>query len=579
MPTDHVGTACAFTIINLMNPNHPANETNRIFRVVCLSLWALGVFLYFSPQKAEARTSVSFNIFYDSLGSYGHWVHVDDYGDCWEPEVADVDWRPYCDGYWVYTDCGWTWVSDEPWGWATYHYGRWVRASGHRWLWVPGYEWGPAWVSWRSSDVYVGWAPLPPEAVWDPGSGFGGSVDLRFDIGPSAYNFCDSRDFGSRRLRNVLVPSDQNVTIINNTVNVTKVVNNNSTVFNGGPDFAAVNQRSAEKIQRLTIQRNENISAVSDGGRASVKGGQLQVFAPTVRPATGNEKPKVVKESIAKAQIDRGWNAGDSATAQQVRAKYKKDVQGNATATRGATTTTTATTPTTGEQRARVKSGGSGGPNETITQSNPEMKAEKQSKKKQTDEISDLPPPARGGPAATAPASNERKVEKKKQEAVPTTTPNTNKRKDTSVAPSPSHSSGPEMTDQGGGSAKKKKSSNQDGFEPSPPPPSRVTQHRNGMSNIQPSNKERRSQQAPSPRPSPPQYQPPPQSPSRVTQHGDGMSNIQPSKREKQSQQAPSPRPSPPQYQPPPQSPGGNEGGGEQQHHQGGGDKHEKKNY
>src|SRR2546423_9736807 len=29
---------------------------------------------------------------------------------------------------------------------------------------VPGDEWAPAWVSWRSSKDYVGWAPLPPEA-------------------------------------------------------------------------------------------------------------------------------------------------------------------------------------------------------------------------------------------------------------------------------------------------------------------------------------------------------------------------------------------------------------------------------
>ena len=72
------------------------------------------------------------------------------------------NWRPYADGYWAYTDVGWTWVSNEDFGWATYHYGRWARLRDHGWVWVPGREWGPAWVSWRTGGDYVGWAPLPP---------------------------------------------------------------------------------------------------------------------------------------------------------------------------------------------------------------------------------------------------------------------------------------------------------------------------------------------------------------------------------------------------------------------------------
>ena len=89
-----------------------------------------------------------------------------DYGYCFQPNVAvsNADWRPYADGYWAYTDVGWTWVSYEDFGWATYHYGRWADLAGYGWVWVPGYEWGPAWVSWRTGGDYVGWAPLPPVA-------------------------------------------------------------------------------------------------------------------------------------------------------------------------------------------------------------------------------------------------------------------------------------------------------------------------------------------------------------------------------------------------------------------------------
>src|SRR5574337_2168421 len=49
-----------------------------------------------------------------------------------------------------------TWF-DDPFGWATSHYGRWVYAN--RWVWVPDTTWGPAWVTWRQGDDYIGWAP------------------------------------------------------------------------------------------------------------------------------------------------------------------------------------------------------------------------------------------------------------------------------------------------------------------------------------------------------------------------------------------------------------------------------------
>jgi hypothetical protein len=64
----------------------------------------------------------------------------------------------------VWSDQGWTWLSDEPYGWATYHYGRWYQDSEIGWAWVPGNDWAPAWVSWQEGNDYVGWAPLPPGA-------------------------------------------------------------------------------------------------------------------------------------------------------------------------------------------------------------------------------------------------------------------------------------------------------------------------------------------------------------------------------------------------------------------------------
>ena len=169
-------------------------------------------------RQAEARVDVSIDFFYDNIGSDGSWVEVADYGYCWQPNVAvsNSRWRPYSDGYWVYTDVGWTWISNEDFGWATYHYGRWTRLRDRGWFWVPGREWGPAWVSWRTGGDHVGWAPLPPRGRGDvdyDNRPITGHVDVEFDIGPSYYNFVDVRYIGEPVLRERIVESSLNITL------------------------------------------------------------------------------------------------------------------------------------------------------------------------------------------------------------------------------------------------------------------------------------------------------------------------------------------------------------------------------
>ena len=95
----------------------------------------LGLSLVAARQlKAD---DVSFDFFYNNLND-GNWVEVGDYGYCWQPNARrNNNWRPYADGYWAYTDVGWTWVSNEDFGWATYHYGRWARLGDTGWVWVP----------------------------------------------------------------------------------------------------------------------------------------------------------------------------------------------------------------------------------------------------------------------------------------------------------------------------------------------------------------------------------------------------------------------------------------------------------
>ena len=123
-------------------------------------------------REAGSTVAVNLSFFYDELAPYGSWVDIRPYGWCWAPRGVSADWRPYTEGSWAYTDCGWTWVSYEPWGWAVFHYGRWLNDPHAGWVWVPGTVWGPAWVAWRWSDDWVGWAALSPGPEWSPWGGF-----------------------------------------------------------------------------------------------------------------------------------------------------------------------------------------------------------------------------------------------------------------------------------------------------------------------------------------------------------------------------------------------------------------------
>lgn len=289
------------------------------------------------PRAQAADVSVDF--FYNNL-SGGSWIEVADYGYCWQPDVAvSDDWRPYSDGYWAYTDLGWTWVSYEDFGWATYHYGRWLRLSGRGWVWVPGrdedLEWGPAWVSWRTGGDQIGWAPLPPRRrgiAISFGARIGGRVDIDFDIGPDYYNFVDVRYIGEPVLRDRIYQRSRNITYINQTVNVTNITYQDNRVYNYGPDFNALSARSSRPIQRLKLEQQTNVDAgvaAKSGMLTKVEGDKLVVAAPTtIRKSSKPIAPPTVKEKVAEPKVDHGW-AGISDPKQREELKKKMQTEDN----------------------------------------------------------------------------------------------------------------------------------------------------------------------------------------------------------------------------------------------------------
>src|SRR5438270_2739046 len=279
-------------------------------------------------KPRERAITTGYSTFYNKLESYGDWIETGDYGYVFHPREAESSrsWRPYTNGRWVYSDAGWTWISEEPFGWATYHYGRWTRLRGIGWVWVPGNQWAPAWVSWRKSNDYVGWAPLPPEARFDQHTGIHNWSDSYYDIGPDQYCFVPTREFGAQRIESALVPPERNVTIVNQTTNVTNITYNNTTVVNEGPNYEELRTQSREPLQRFRLERNVNVDVAVEPPRPVVQGETVIMAAPVIAAPVASERPPTVKQTIAQAAVDLGWAAiADHEAAKKAREKIKSE--------------------------------------------------------------------------------------------------------------------------------------------------------------------------------------------------------------------------------------------------------------
>ncbi|MBV9462637.1 MAG: hypothetical protein JO317_00270 [Verrucomicrobiae bacterium] len=298
----------------------------RLARALALgAALVLGITLPTFAPRAQARADVSVSVFVDALQPYGDWIDDPDYGQCWRPRVIDddPDWRPYADGEWEYTDDGWTWMSDEPWGWATYHYGRWAELDDGAWVWVPGEEWAPAWVSWRDSDEIVGWAPLPPEAVWRPSVGFT-VISIRVWDHPHRYNFCDARHFGAgRSLRPWIFSRSRNSSFFERSSNVTRIERRNARIFVGGPDIQRVSRWSGGRVQRVAGDAQSQVDWHQRN--VNVRGAQTTIIAPAnpskapVDPTVETDQPsrpprtRTHRFDSAAAAVDGNANANANA--------------------------------------------------------------------------------------------------------------------------------------------------------------------------------------------------------------------------------------------------------------------------
>ena len=211
---------------------------------------------------AEPPPSSEATQFYSSLAPYGTWMNDSELGWCWQPQVAVFrsDWRPYGDrGRWLHSDVGWYWQSDYSWGWAPFHYGRWTQHHRIGWVWSPDSVWAPAWVTWRYTDGYCGWAPLPHHAHYHSDRGLyyrGSSVAIGFDFGLrwNHFTFIASDRFVDSSPHHHYLPASR----VQNIYQQTTVINNyntiNNTVINHGIPTSHIPAVARQEVRKVSVQ-------------------------------------------------------------------------------------------------------------------------------------------------------------------------------------------------------------------------------------------------------------------------------------------------------------------------------------
>jgi hypothetical protein len=254
-----------------------------------------------SPQGygQEYGPEMDMDYMYNYLAPHGNWVNMEPYGYVWTPRHMGYRWRPYSQGHWVMTDYGWTWMADEEWGSIPFHYGRWGYDDDFGWFWVPGTVWGPAWVSWRWSNQYAGWAPLPPGIEFRAGMDF---ASLSFNIPSRFWIFLQAPHFLDRDVYRYALPYERNMTIIN----ITSIHNNiqyrNNRIFNEGMGI--------DNVQRVTRRQvpHYRIQDIRQAGPARIVGNDVQVYRPAFRTDAA-AKPKAIlnrdqaRQELAPARV------------------------------------------------------------------------------------------------------------------------------------------------------------------------------------------------------------------------------------------------------------------------------------
>jgi hypothetical protein len=245
-----------------------------------------------NPQEYGPYEDTSY--FYDRLSPYGNWIDYNPYGYVWIPRHMRYGWRPYSDGRWVWTDYGWTWIADQEWGDIPFHYGRWGWDNQIGWFWVPGTVWGPAWVTWRSNDQYMGWAPLPPGVEFGVGMDFNTRA---FDIPLHFWVFIQGRHFQDRYINPYVLPYERNQTIVNYTNITNNIYMRNDRIVNEGIGLDNVRHFTGRDVARYAVRDTRQ------PGRARIVGQEVQISRPAIRRKEGARPKAYLNRNQAEKEL------------------------------------------------------------------------------------------------------------------------------------------------------------------------------------------------------------------------------------------------------------------------------------
>ncbi len=278
------------------------------------------------------RVDVSF--FYGQLSPYGRWIDYAPYGQCWVPYGVAAGWRPYSDGYWLYTDDGWMWEDYEPWGWIPFHYGRWVFDADFGWVWVPGDVWAPAWVAWRDDDDWIGWAPLPPDAEWNA------SIGLAFfdadRIPEREWCFVPPHHFLDRDLHSELTSVRRNPMLFTETHNVTRFAFHDGRPMNRGVDPGRIENAIGRPVRPIRLL---DARGPLHGRQQPRERGAMEVYRPEVHgnmrhfspPSdTRGRQPWMASESPMRRRSEaapRGFEMNQAQQRAQLERQRRNDLQ------------------------------------------------------------------------------------------------------------------------------------------------------------------------------------------------------------------------------------------------------------
>lgn len=239
----------------------------------------------FDLMAAEEDSVITFDTIKNELSSDGEWIKVNpgeidsesvtdgsqeiDEGlnteYVWRPYGMDENWNPYTNGHWIYTSCGWMWISYYSWGWRPYHYGRWWWSPVWGWVWSPGYIWGPSWVVWMNYGDYCGWYPLSPRVRWHHHHWHHGYYcgHLRYRV--RHWTFVERRNFTSINItKTVIVEPEKNTNILQKADFTSAIDYNNGKVENKGPDVTQIENSTGEKIAPKNVDKYNSTKAVDE---------------------------------------------------------------------------------------------------------------------------------------------------------------------------------------------------------------------------------------------------------------------------------------------------------------------------